>query len=86
MESIEAKETDRFSIWYNHDGVKRAADVHQMAIENRFFYICRIFDGTLVEIEGSGDSQINPNWKLLDGDSSPLAVILGKTIDEHTKI
>jgi len=83
METTQEKEMERFAVWYNHDGVKRAADVHRVELENQVYYKCRLFNGTEVEIERSAGEQERPSWKLLSGPITPLSIKLGNAIDER---
>ena len=82
-EPIEEREIARFTIWYNHDGVKRAADVRRLEVDGQGYFSCRLFNGTVQEIEPEKDEQGNRAWKLVFGEVSPLSTNLGKAIDEY---
>lgn len=83
MEITEEKEIKRFVVWYNHDGVKRAADVRHVEMDNQAYYKCRLFNGTEIDIEPIADEQELQSWKLVMAGVTPLSVKLGKAIEGH---
>ena len=76
-------EDDHFKLSYYYEGAMRSASVTSRQLEGRYYFQCRLYDGSQVVVEDYIDDHSNSGWRFISGESSPLSDLLGEGIDDY---